>query len=235
MREFLISLILHLIILFFISSNFNKPKEKIKETFLTINLASSEFTFSEETLSSQENLVSEIDNPPIEKKIDNFSKKEFIEVKKEIIDKKISPKKDSPKKIEKNIVSDLTEEPLSPGTNYSAVDSENFIEGSSGEKIAVNQNIQGLSYKILNSPTPNYPSQARKIRISQDVVIKTKFLVGLNGKIESIEILEGIENYGFRNEVSRTLKHWQFSPIEYKGEKIKIYFYKDFIFNLNNK
>lgn len=254
MREFLISLTLHITLIFFISYNFREPFKKTEENSLTVNLTSTTtHSSNSENINTQKegnqsndsiNSLEDKSYTPI-KNIDISVKKKEIVVEskknKSEITKKVSPQ-------EKIEPLNQTNEDIQPQDNFNKKFedsslatsdlnsySENFISGNLRERIAKNQNIDGLSYTILKSPNPNYPPQARKVRISEEVIIKTRFLVGLNGKVENIEILEGIENYGFRNEVTRTLRQWQFSPVLYEGENIRIYFYKDFIFHISNQ
>lgn len=222
MRAFLISLTAHLSLLLFLISRFEEPIVKVKESFLPVNLVS--IAEDSSTSDSNEELSSEKKEPP--------PIKQERELKKETPIKKVSQKK-----ILAPVEKSNTSEPVLSDNNNSSdldkdSDSKNFISDNSGNRVAVNQNISGLSYKILSAPQPNYPPQARKVRINEDVIIRTKFLVGLDGKVEDIEILEGTEKFGFRNEIVRALKQWHFSPIEYNGERVKIYFYKDFIFNI---
>lgn len=250
MREFLISLTLHITLIFFISYNFREPFKKTEKNSLTVNLTSTTthssnseniFTQKEENQSNDStNSLEDKFNTPI-KNIDiSVKKKEIViestkiktETNKDVSpQEKIEPLNQTNEDIQPQ---DNSNNKKSEDSSLATSDSENFISGNLGEKIAKNQNIDGLSYIILKSPNPNYPPQARKVRISEDIIIKTRFFVGLNGKVENIEILEGTESHGFRNEVTRTLRQWQFSPVLYKNENIKIYFYKDFIFNLKN-
>lgn len=117
-------------------------------------------------------------------------------------------------------------------TNGQGVDDNITVDGSGG-KIGKNQNIDGIKYKILKSRDPEYPSLAKKFKIKEKIVVKAKFLVGLNGEVEKIEILEGPEKFGFTNAVRGSLEEWKFTPVEYKGENIKLYFYKEFVFKLD--
>ena len=73
---------------------------------------------------------------------------------------------------------------------------------------------------------------AKKANFTKEVVIKTKFLVGLNGRVEEVIFLDNFTSYGFRKEVEKALKQWEFAPIIYQGHNIKMYFYKDFRFNV---
>lgn len=107
-----------------------------------------------------------------------------------------------------------------------------FEMGSDGEKILKNQNIKGVEYKILNAPAPNYPSIAKKFNLGK-VPINARFLVGKTGSVEKIEILSGRSDLGFKQEIEKALKQWKFTPVTYKDEVIKLYFYKEFIFELN--
>lgn len=116
-------------------------------------------------------------------------------------------------------------------SNGQGVDENITVDGSGG-KIGKNQNIEGIKYKILESRDPEYPSLAKKFKIKEKIVVKAKFLVGLNGSVEKIEILEGPEKFGFTNAVRGSLEEWKFTPVEYKGENIKLYFYKEFVFKL---
>ncbi|MGL5578707.1 MAG: energy transducer TonB [Fusobacteriaceae bacterium] len=238
MRAFLISLTLHLTFFLFITYSFKDPFETIQSKFLGVNIVS----FSE-TSSSPGDVSPESE----EKKIDipAKKKKEKEDIKKESVIEKKPPKKTAPPKVEKESPSSSSENSqksqVSQDSSHSELtdsesnsDSENFISDSSGGRIASSQNMEGLSYTIIRAPNPSYPVQAKRVKISENVVIKTRFIIGLDGRVEKIEILEGTENFGFRNEVKKALRQWQFSPVEYKGKKIKIYFYKDFIFNLKN-
>lgn len=112
----------------------------------------------------------------------------------------------------------------------SSSQNESLLISTPSGKIGISQNISGLDYQILNSPEPSYPAQARKVRVKEEILIKTRFLVGLDGRVEGVEILSGTDKLGFRNEVQKALKLWRFKPIIYKGENIKLYFYKDFTF-----
>ncbi len=113
------------------------------------------------------------------------------------------------------------------------VEEQDLIVGSNGEYIAKNQDIAGLSYTILKSPNPSYPSIAKKARIRQEVAIKVRFLVGYTGRVEEVKFYDNVTKYGFRDEVEKTLKEWELSPIEVDGKGVKMYFYKVFKFKIS--
>lgn len=102
-----------------------------------------------------------------------------------------------------------------------------------GVYIAENQSVEGIVYNIISEREPEYPMIARRLGYKQSVEVKVKFLVGYNGNIEKIEFENEDIGMGFRNEVEKALKKWKFSEIKFRDEKIKMYFYKSFIFNQN--
>jgi len=107
---------------------------------------------------------------------------------------------------------------------------EGFVQLDDGAWAAKNQGVKGLSYGFLAQPEPEYPAIARKMGINHEVVIKVRFLIGYNGRVEDIKFYDDVTNFGFREEVIKTLKNWRATPIEVDGKKIKLYFYKSFRF-----
>lgn len=99
--------------------------------------------------------------------------------------------------------------------------------------IAKNQDIEELQYKILKNPNPSYPVQAKKAYINKEIQIKARFTVNEKGLVEDIKFYDKEEKFGFREEVTKALGNWRFSPITYNGKNIKMYFYKVFIFKIN--
>ncbi|MCI6153157.1 energy transducer TonB [Fusobacterium perfoetens] len=104
----------------------------------------------------------------------------------------------------------------------------NFVANSDGSYTALS--AKGINFEILNQIDPNYPRQAEVIRYNKTVIVETRFLVGLDGRVEKIEILKSHEKFGFDKEVMQALKKWKFKPITYGGKKLKVYFVKEFIF-----
>lgn len=104
----------------------------------------------------------------------------------------------------------------------------NFIADGDGGYIALSS--EGINYTILNEIEPDYPSQAEAIGYSIKVIVSVKFLVGLNGEINKIEIIKSHAKLGFDEEVKKAIKQWKFKPIYYHGKNIKVYFEKDFVF-----
>ncbi len=107
---------------------------------------------------------------------------------------------------------------------------EGFIQLADGAWAAKNQGVKGLSYGFLAQPEPEYPAIARKMGVDHEVVIKVRFLIGYKGRVEDIRFYDDVTNFGFREEVVKTLKNWRATPIEVEGRKIKLYFYKTFRF-----
>lgn len=105
----------------------------------------------------------------------------------------------------------------------------NFQANGDGSYTALSS--EGISYEILNEVEPDYPSQAESISYDKKVIVKIKFLVGLKGNIENIQLINSHKKLGFDDEVMKAVKKWRFKPIYYSGQNIKVYFVKEFIFN----
>ena len=106
-------------------------------------------------------------------------------------------------------------------------------ELTSSNYIAKNQDIEGLNYKILASSDPDYPILAKKANYKNTVIVKTRFLVNGEGKIEEIKFYDEEIKFGFHDEVEKSLKKWKFSPVKLNGVAAKMYFYKTFVFKLS--
>ena len=172
----------------------------------------------------------------MEPKVEEVPKKNILQenIKSKIKDRKKEnkPEKKNPKKEEKkeqrkenqknieNSSSQKLEEEIFTSGNFSIGKDGSFIASSS----------EGIEYKILKQVEPNYPIQAEKIRYRKKVVVSVRFLVGLRGEVEKIEIIQSHQKFGFDEEVKKALNQWKFHPIYYKNKNIKVYFTKDFIF-----
>ena len=105
----------------------------------------------------------------------------------------------------------------------------NFISDGDGIYIALSS--KGINYQIINEVEPDYPSQAESIGYSKQVKVTVKFLVGLKGNVEKAEITQSHKDLGFDAEVMKAIKKWRFKPIYHNGKNIKVYFVKTFVFN----
>lgn len=180
--------------------------------------------------------------PPTPKEEKKPEPKKIEPPKKEIVKPDIKSKiKDKKKKVEKKKIEKKKVEPISPKTtpNIEKVPStptaeqEILASGNfsvSKDGIFTAASSDGIEYKILKQVDPDYPIQAERIRYKKKVVITARFLVGLKGEIEKINIINSHEKFGFNKEVEKALKQWKFHPIYYKNKNIKVYFTKDFIF-----
>lgn len=180
--------------------------------------------------------------PPTSKEEKKPEPKKIEPPKKDIIKPDIKSKiKDKKKKVEKKKIEEKKAEPIPPKTTPNTekipstptaeqeiLASGNFSIGKDGIFTAASS--EGIEYKILKQVDPDYPVQAERIRYKKKVVITARFLVGLKGEVEKINIINSHEKFGFDKEVEKALKQWKFHPIYYKNKNIKVYFTKDFIF-----
>lgn len=180
--------------------------------------------------------------PPTPKEEKKPEPKKIEPPKKDIIKPDIKSKiKDKKKKVEKKKIEEKKAEPIPPKTTPNTekvpstptaeqeiLASDNFSIGKDGIFTAASS--EGIEYKILKQVDPDYPVQAERIRYKKKVVITARFLVGLKGEVEKINIINSHEKFGFDKEVEKALKQWKFHPIYYKNKNIKVYFTKDFIF-----
>ncbi len=166
--------------------------------------------------------------------IQSFNREPVKEIKKpekKVVKKKV--KKAVPKPIEKPSEVEEVEKETSTNTNTAPYNPlAGLVKDGTGTYIGDQRGGHGIGYKIKREVEPQYPIMAKKANFKKEVVIQTKFLVGLNGKVEEIIFLDNFTSYGFRKEVEKALKQWEFAPIIYQGHNIKMYFYKDFRFNV---
>ena len=89
----------------------------------------------------------------------------------------------------------------------------------------------GISYTILQDANPKYPKEARSLGYTKVVKVQIRLLVGLDGQVESVEILNSkIPDLGFKEEAVKAIKKMAFKPIIYQGQNIKMYFKKTVVF-----
>ena len=250
----LISLIVHLAILFLFATI--KTDETEKEKLVKTEVVPIAFVAKQtsdnpgaKTLDTQEREKPKEEKPKSEPKIEKKVEEKKIEEKKPVekpIEKKAE--KTEEKKIESNIPdsssksssessstsssdksSNHSNDGGSPNGNSSGEDlGSNFIADGDGTYIALTS--EGINYQIINEVEPDYPSQAESIGYSNKVQVTVKFLVGLKGNVEKAEIIKSHKDLGFDAEVMKAVKKWRFKPIFHKGKNIKVYFTKTFVF-----
>lgn len=121
----------------------------------------------------------------------------------------------------------------SPSTSGSStlgtgLSGENFSSNGDGTYTALSST--GIDYTILNSVEAQYPEEARAVSYTRNIRVETVILVGLDGNVESVSILNNVPNLGFREAARQALLQWKFSPIYYQGINIKMKFYKNIYF-----
>jgi len=245
-KYILISLIVHLAILFLFATIKTEEVEKeklVKNEVVPIAFVAKQTSDNPggKTLDTQEREKPKEESPKTEPKIE-----------KKVEEKKVVEKKPEEKPIEKKIESNIPDNSSktsseSSSTNSSDKSSNHSSEGgspngsSSGEDFGSNfiadgdgtyiaLSSEGINYQIINEVEPDYPSQAESIGYSNQVKVTVKFLVGLKGNIEKAEIIKSHKDLGFDAEVMKAIKKWKFKPIFHKGKNIKVYFTKTFVF-----
>ncbi len=253
-KYILISLIVHLAILFLFATIKTEEVEKeklVKNEVVPIAFVAKQTSDNPggKTLDTQEREKPKEESPKTEPKIE-----------KKVEEKKVVEKKPEENPIEKKIESNIpSKEDTSHSDNSSKTSSEssstnssdkssnhsseggspngsssgedfgsNFIADGDGTYIALSS--EGINYQIINEVEPDYPSQAESIGYSNQVKVTVKFLVGLKGNIEKAEIIKSHKDLGFDAEVMKAIKKWKFKPIFHKGKNIKVYFTKTFVF-----
>ena len=253
----LISLIVHLAILFLFATIKTEEVEKeklVKNEVVPIAFVAKQTSDNPggKTLDTQEREKPKQESPKTEPKIEKKVEEKKAEEKP--VEKKVE--KTEEKKIESNIPSkedtshsdnssksssessstsssdkssNHSGEGGSPNGNSSGEDlGSNFIADGDGTYIALTS--EGINYQIINEVEPDYPSQAESIGYSNQVKVTVKFLVGLKGNVEKAEIIKSHKDLGFDAEVMKAIKKWKFKPIFHKGKNIKVYFTKTFVF-----
>ena len=253
----LISLIVHLAILFLFATIKTEEVEKeklVKNEVVPIAFVAKQTSDNPggKTLDTQEREKPKQESPKTEPKIEKKVEEKKAEEKP--VEKKVE--KIEEKKIESNIPSkedtshsdnssksssensstsssdkssNHSSEGGSPNGNSQGEDlGSNFIADGDGTYIALSS--EGINYQIINEVEPDYPSQAESIGYSNQVKVTVKFLVGLKGNIEKAEIIKSHKDLGFDAEVMKAIKKWRFKPIFHKGKNIKVYFTKTFVF-----
>ena len=256
-KYILISLIVHLAILFLFATIKTEEVEKeklVKNEVVPIAFVAKQTSDNPggKTLDTQEREKPKQESPKTEPKIEKKVEEKKAEEKP--VEKKVE--KTEEKKIESNISSkedtshsddSSKSSSESSSTNSSDKSSNHSSEGgspngsSSGEDLGSNfiadgdgtyiaLTSEGINYQIINEVEPDYPSQAESIGYSKKVQVTVKFLVGLKGNVEKAEIIKSHKDLGFDAEVMKAIKKWRLKPIFHKGKNIKVYFTKTFVF-----
>ena len=248
-KYILISLVLHLIVLFGfgVMQTTQLGKDEPKNQVVPIAFVAKQISENPggKVLDTEEREKQspEPPKPKVEKKKEE-KKTEEKKVKKKPEKKEIEnniPSKDA-KPVEKQSETTTSENTSSTdkGENTSSDNSSskgsgddgfgsNFISDGDGSYIALSS--KGINYQIINEVEPDYPSQAESIGYSKKVKVTVKFLVGLKGNVEKTEITQSHKDLGFDAEVMKAIKKWRFKPIYHNGKNIKVYFVKTFVFD----
>lgn len=240
MKKYLVfSLCIHL--LFFVTFyHYSRPGEEklqlnkvISVSFVVENVKPSEnpgtLNVADRVLEKKENSINEKQKEPQKKE---KPKKEEV-IKEKTFDSTMATK--DAKEVKKEEASASQEKAEGKDTGEESKGNSNPFYGSNfqanGDGSYTALSAEGISYEILNEVEPDYPSQAEAISYEKKVSVKIKFLVGLKGNIENVQIVKSHKQLGFDDEVMKAIKKWRFKPIYHAGHNIKVYFVKEFIFN----
>ena len=223
MKSIILSTFLHIFI--FISGyTFNSKKSFQIDSpgnNLTVSNITTNFSLNKREVFQKKIKKEKLKDIPIEKKI--VKKKKETKKIKERGTKEVLKSKELKKEIPRKIKEEQLESKEIMG--------KDFIQLSKGGYAAKNQGVKGLNYSFISQPEPNYPTAAKRVGYSREVIIKVKFLVGFNGSIEEIKFYGKDNGLGFHSEVKKALNNWKLTPITIKNKKVKLYFYKVFKFN----
>lgn len=211
MKFYVISFLCHLLLIFAV---YTKPVKDIKLDSKNVLVYLSELKVENNTPAPA----------PLQSLAQPEPKKEEKPKEEKKVEKKEEPIKEESKETAKEETTSGNSIPYNPLAG--------LVKDGTGPYIGDQKSGGGIRYRIKREVEPEYPIIAKRANYRNEVVIKTKFLIGLNGKVEEIIFLDNFTSYGFRKEVEKALKKWEFDPIIYHGEKIKLYFYKDFRFNV---
>lgn len=106
----------------------------------------------------------------------------------------------------------------------------NYLSNGDGSFTAMSS--KGLDYQILYERPAKYPTRARSIGYSKTVKVTVRFLIGVDGKVESSEILtKDLPNLGFEEAALSSIHSIVFRPIKTPDNKpLKVWFKKTLIF-----
>lgn len=252
MKFFLFSLIFHILIVFFALEttknklefkqignpkvSFTITKDKKKNNAKTQNLI-----LKKETQEIEKKEIQPKKKTPIKKQkkeiVKEKKKEKVIKKIKKIPEKEVSSKLDVIEKKYNKVSTELKKEiKVQEGKQIAEEKYQEknlktkFIELADGSIAAKNQGVKGLSYGFISQPEPKYPEIAKKMGFKKDMIVKVRFLIGYDGRIEEIKFYNNIEKFGFQNEVNIALKQWRTTPITVDGKRVKLYFYKKFKF-----
>jgi outer membrane biosynthesis protein TonB len=97
---------------------------------------------------------------------------------------------------------------------------------SDGNGVYTATSPDGLDYTILQDANASYPAEARDIGYAEEVAVTGDILVGLDGSVIGVTILNDVPDLGFREEAERAFWQMRFAPIYYNGVNIQMHFQK---------
>lgn len=97
-----------------------------------------------------------------------------------------------------------------------------------------NNAVPGIPPRVTYRPDPPYPSAERNAGIEGSV--KLRFIIGYNGEIEDITIIESSGNANLDNAAVNGCRKWRFKGARNSAnQKVRSYAYQTITFSLENK
>ena len=118
-----------------------------------------------------------------------------------------------------------------PGTANPPTQKSTGAEGSG--RVILEPDRLPATPKRISGNSPEYPKSA--LRKQRKGEVKAKLLVDESGQVESIEILEGSDQFGFVTAVKEATKNWRFEPILIRNKPTAFYVIYPAIFNPDKK
>lgn len=99
------------------------------------------------------------------------------------------------------------------------------------EDVALTENTVDQKPVAQNAPPPPYPERAKQREIEGQV--RVSVLVGANGEVRRLKVLEASPPGVFEEAVRNTVSNWTFRPATYNGEPVETWVTIPIPFRLN--
>lgn len=116
-----------------------------------------------------------------------------------------------------------------------ALDLSTMSEGGAGDGVAAGDGV--IDENDADTPPikrftvpPEYPARARNAGV--EGVVVARLLIGEDGRVEQVIILESPKNYGFEKAVTNALMRWKFEPAKLDNMPVRVWARQEIRFSL---